>query len=354
MIPQTYRAASVHEAIRLAKAELGPDALILDVRRISPVIPGQSREGTVEVSAVAPPGADSLDVLLPARRFPRARQATANLAPEAGTPAAAAVRALRRLGMSPVLAERLAHASVRRHPGASVRSTLARVIAERVRFCPLPPAASGRTVMAVIGPSGAGKTTTVAKLASQFRTRGMRVAVLGLDPNPVTGILLGAWAEHLRVPHAAVRDRAELADAIAAAGRADVILIDTPGCNPYDQAQIKRLRDDLGSRDPIVCCLTLAVTGDTEELVEIGRRFQRLNPTALVVTKLDETQRAASCIGIAEQLALPLAALGTGQQVPDDLVPASAPALAELVIWTLGRCLRATSPAEIGTAHRGL
>lgn len=358
MMPYTYRAATVQEAIRLAKAELGPDALILEVRRISPVVPGQSREGTVEISAIAAHQQGLAGPLIGGAlrgspvRVPstRAHESRAHLS----QPAEVAFRRLQSLGISAALAERLARTydSARSRPAEERRAALAAAIARQISFCELPPADRRPAIVALIGPSGVGKTTTIAKLASQLRSQHARIAMLGLDPNPVTGSLLAAWAEHLGIPCAVVGNRAELAEAVAAAGRADLILIDTPGCNPYDQAQVKRLRDDLGSRDPIVCCLALAVTGDTAELIDIGRRFLRLNPTALVLTKLDETRRAASCVGIAEQLGLPLAGLTTGPQVPDDLVPASPAALAELVAWTLDRELR-SSPAPVGpVAHR--
>ncbi len=334
---QTYRAATVQDAIRLAKAELGPDALILEVRRISPLVPGQSREGAVEIRAVAAHQEQSGARSDTAAARLRASEPTVRHLPLS----AAADRKLQSLGIGPALAQRLARTydETQSHPAKERRAALATIIARHIAFCELPP---GRrpAIIALIGPSGVGKTTTIAKLASQLRSRGARVAMLGLDPNPVTSSLLTAWAAHLRIPSAVAGDRAELTQAVAAAGRADLLLIDTPGCNPYDQAQVKRLRDTLGCRDPIVCCLTLAVTGDTSELVDIGRRFLRLNPTALLLTKLDETRRAASSLALAEQLRLPLAGLATGPQVPDDLVPASPVALAELVAWTLERELR--------------
>ena len=309
-MPYTYRAATVQEAIRLAKAELGPDALILEVRRISPVVPGQSREGTVEISAIAAHQQGVAGPLIGGALRGSPDRAPGAQGREPGghrtSPIEVAMRKLQRLGISATLAERLAavYDGTRARPTEERRAALATALARQIRFCTLPPAEQRQSIVALIGPSGVGKTTMIAKLASQLRSQHARIAMLGLDPNPVTGSLLAAWAEHLGIPCAVVGNRAELAEAVAAAGRADLILIDTPGCNPYDQAQLKRLRDDLGSRDPIVCCLALAVTGDTAELIDIGRRFLRLNPTVLLLTKLDETRRAASCIGIAEQLGL--------------------------------------------------
>lgn len=346
---QTYRAATVQEAIRLAKAELGPDALILDVRRVSPLVPGHSREGTVEISAVA---ASSPDGRLGPNGFPPV--ARPNESVTSPQPAAAAYHALKRHGLSPALADRLArtYEASRTFTPQERRAALAAVIGRRFAFTTLRPEGQP-AIIALIGPTGVGKTTSIVKLACQCRAQGLRVALLGLDPNPVTGSLLLAWATHLDLPCAIVSTRQELAQAIATAKRAAMILIDTPGCNPYEPTQLKQLRDELGSRDPIACCLTLAVTGDTSELIDIGRRFLRLNPTALLLTKLDETRRAATALALAEQLRLPLAGLATGSQVPDDLVPASPAALAELVAWTLSHDLR-RSAAAIGltTARR--
>jgi flagellar biosynthesis protein FlhF len=343
---QTYRAATVQEAIRLAKAELGPDALILDVRRVSPLAPGQSREGTVEISAVAarsPDGRFERNGYQPVARTSQLQSTPSHLA-------ATVYRALQRLGISPALADRLArtYEATRSSAGHERRSALSAVIGRRLAFATLPPERRP-AIIALIGPTGVGKTSSIAKLACQFRAQGLRVALLGLHPNPVTASHLVAWATHLNVPYAVVRTRLELAQAITAADRAEAILIDTPGCNPYEPAQLKQLRDDLGSRDPIACWLTLAVTGDTGELIDIGRRFLRLNPTALLLTKLDETRRAATALALAEQLRLPLAGLATGPHVPDDLVPASPTALAELVAWTLAHELR-RSAAALGLA----
>ncbi|MBX6753186.1 MAG: hypothetical protein IRY86_03055 [Thermorudis peleae] len=336
---QVYRAASVQEAIRLAKAELGPDALIVDVRRIPPTDPRAPRAGTVEVRAVAAPEAQA-GVLSSSEPFTTLPLTTTRRA----TPGSQQLRALQLLqsmGWSEGLAQRVLETYVtgRRWPPSQRRIALANVIRRAVRLTTLVPTSTERPItLAFCGPSGSGKTLTILKLAVQLKRAQRSVSVLGLGLLPPHQLVLKAWAEQVESPISFAATPAALRQTLATPS-SDIILVDTPGTNPFDNHAMKQLRSLLGHEALSACFLVLPLTTETSELIEVAERFQLVHPTGVIATRLDETRRLAAAIGLAEQTRLPIAALSTGTAIPDDLLAATPEVLGELALWTLSRVL---------------
>lgn len=351
----TFHATTVSEAIRRAKEELGPDALILDVRRAlaNGLVEVDAAIGqTSEFRAVDDPGERReppplIDLF--AVRLGRAGRTTEPAAAppdeppprsggEAGPPPQADERDIafiRQYGVSERLATELALAcaagsAVRRHTAVS------QVLQRRIAIADdlAPTEERKRIVLALVGPTGVGKTTTIAKLATIFSaTRRQRVALVTTDTYRVGGIAqLKTFAEILQLPFATVYTREDLETALAQTADAEVVLVDTPGCNPYDAAMLKELRTLIADRSPVQCYLTLAMSGDFQELIAASQRFALLNPVGLIATKLDETRRNAAVIGLAEQTRLPLAYTCAGPLVPEDIAVASPALLTDLLL----------------------
>lgn len=359
MRTRAFRAATIQEAIRLAKAQFGPDALIVDVRRIDALGPGAGREGYVEITAMPAGETDDFAPEVEERRLPPIDQLAARVRgresprPRRRDPAPTSfgrlreypdepdleeleIDALRSLGIGEPLAGQLAVAcgaasAMARH--SAVVKTLQRVLTTRE----LGWIGHEHIVAALVGPSGVGKTTTIAKLAAAFSAgKKYRVALVTTDTYRVGGITqLRTFAEILQLPFYTVYTREDLETALAETAECDVVFIDTPGCNPYDAAMLKEMRSLIGSRTPIACYLTLAMTADFDETITVAQRFNLLNPTGLIFTKIDETRRAAALIGLVQQLRLPVNYVCTGPLVPEDISQATPALLADLLLDTL-------------------
>ncbi len=334
-LPRTYRAPRFEEALALAKRELGPDAMIVGTRELG------GRAGTpatVELLAIAAgdvpgsqargqsAGASSCSVAEPQpARAPEVRVASGleQRLLRAGVPAAASselsMRVRGRLG---------------REPGDLLEAAgaLAPVLRERMVFAP-----SGlreARVVALAGPTGVGKTTTVAKLAAHAAlVEGRRVALVGMDHYRVGAVeQLERYAELIGVPVRHAWDAQSLANALAELAWADLVLIDTEGRSPSDKVAIARLAGCFESAgEPIFVHLCLAAAMREAELARAIGRLAPLSPVRLTVTKVDEAVDAGGIVAAHVVSGLPLAWLTTGQRVPEDIEVASAERLAGLL-----------------------
>ncbi len=197
----------------------------------------------------------------------------------------------------------------------------------------------GRQVAAFVGPTGSGKTTTIAKLAAElFLKKDRKVGLISVDSYRIGAIdQLKTYASIMGVPFLPAFSREDLASAFSRMERCDVILVDTAGQSHLDTARMKELEAILGSGVPLSVHLVVsAVTGrlDAREVVE---RFSVLNPETLVFTKVDETRRAASIFDTMAEARLPLSLITNGQRVPEDLVIADKKSVLGLVLSPLSQ-----------------
>ena len=354
-----YRAHTVREAIEQAKRELGPDARILQVRRIDPFTPGiDPRLGDTEVVAIdesggraprqpaAPswPGAYAAPARTsepPARR-PVLRHTlvqTDRFEPvtplEQSAPAIPPPHALRahfrRIGMDEQHIDQIV-TFPDRTPLPMQRGHFRKVVGRLVPTGATIPE-TGRVVVSLVGPTGVGKTTTIAKFAAHFAEIGRPVSLVTTDTFRVGAVeQLDTFARLIDAPLRIVYSRSDFVAALDASHDADVVLIDTPGVSPYDAAMLQELRNLVGYRDRVLCYLTLAASSDPHESIEAARRFALINPVALILTKLDETRRYGSMVNVAAACQLPLGYLATGPSVPDDLHVATPELLRDFIM----------------------
>jgi flagellar biosynthesis protein FlhF len=187
---------------------------------------------------------------------------------------------------------------------------------------------SRRRVMMMVGPTGVGKTTTIAKLAARYSymlDRDYRVALINLDTWRAGAYeQLDNFAKILHLEHRQARDVASFARYLDELSDYDVILVDTAGISPYDTDRLIQTIEFLKSvRDrEISTNLVVSATAKYEDIREIYEHFSFINVESVLVTKFDETKRVGDLIAFLTEKRLPVSYLSTGQRVPDDLVPA--------------------------------
>ena len=199
------------------------------------------------------------------------------------------------------------------------------------------PRADGRMrSLAFVGPTGVGKTTTLAKLAARLVRAGRRVALVSTDSYRVGAIeQLAAYGELLQAPVRMARDGDELAAIAAESGNVDVLLIDTTGRSPNDAAALERLARGLESaraRAQLETYLVLAASASREALIAAADSFALARPTAAILTKLDETRAPGPAVEIGSSCGGGLLFLCDGQALSAHLERASADACADLLL----------------------
>src|SRR6056297_1352638 len=186
------------------------------------------------------------------------------------------------------------------------------------------------SVLILVGPTGVGKTTTIAKLAAvhSLGSKGERskdVRVITIDNYRIGAKQqIKTYAEILQVPFAAVESYQDLKKQITLFEEADLILIDTIGKSPKDYMNLARMREILDGCDgKNEVHLALSATTKVSDLKEILQQFEPFHYNAVVLTKLDETMRVGNLISALYEKGKSLSYLTDGQRVPEDIQRAS-------------------------------
>lgn len=196
---------------------------------------------------------------------------------------------------------------------------------------------TGRTVPHVIvfvGPTGSGKTTTLAKLAARWcLNRRLNIGLITTDTFRVAAVdQIREYATLLGLELAVAFSATEAAHAAQRFKDKDVILVDTPGRNHYDQIGLAGIRNVLKGLGPVTVLLHLPMVLDRRHVAELIGNFQALGPNYLVLTKSDETHRYAMLTSVLCETDCPIAFVTDGQRVPQDIHPATAGELAEMLM----------------------
>lgn len=190
------------------------------------------------------------------------------------------------------------------------------------------------TTVALIGPTGVGKTTTVAKLAATYKLRhGKRVGLITCDTYRIAAVdQLRTYANIIGLPLKVVLTPTEMASACDSLCDCDVILIDTAGRAPRDSGRIDELRAFIAAARPHQTHLVLSSTAGEGALGEAARRFGEVGFDRVILTKLDEAVNFGVLLSIVRQVDAKLSFVTTGQEVPDHIEPGNAERLARIVL----------------------
>jgi flagellar biosynthesis protein FlhF len=191
-----------------------------------------------------------------------------------------------------------------------------------------------RKVVALVGPTGVGKTTTIAKLAANFRLRdGIRLGLVTVDTYRVAAVeQLRTYADIIDLPMKVVTSPLEMRRAIDELSDMDLVLIDTAGRSPREELQLQELKALLGEAEVDQVHLVLSLATSSRVLKMTAEKFAGVGVSSLILTKLDEAVGMGALLGVARELKIPLSYLTTGQGVPDDIETASAARASRLIL----------------------
>lgn len=182
-------------------------------------------------------------------------------------------------------------------------------------------------IFILVGPTGVGKTTTIAKLAAVYglSDRSKDVRIITVDSFRIGArAQVETYGEIMDIPVLAVDDYDQLKAQIALASEADLILVDTIGKSPRDRDRIDEMRKLLSACGPDASVhLALSATTKTQDLRDILKQFQSFDYSSVVITKLDETSRVGNLISALSDFSTGLSYITDGQSVPVDIAIAS-------------------------------
>jgi flagellar biosynthesis protein FlhF len=187
---------------------------------------------------------------------------------------------------------------------------------------------------ALVGPTGVGKTTTIAKLAANFRLKDKRrVGLITVDTYRIAAVeQLRTYAEIIDLPMLVVSSPREMSEAVEQMRDLDLVLMDTAGRSPKDEVRIQELRTFLTEANADEVHLVLSSVAATRTLEETAQRFAAVGATSLILTKLDEATGLGNVLPMLRSSGLPLSYWTNGQNVPDDIETADAHRFAEMVL----------------------
>lgn len=186
-----------------------------------------------------------------------------------------------------------------------------------------------KKIMMLVGPTGVGKTTTLAKLAARFAFKTQdkhKVGIVTLDTYRIGAVeQLMYYAKMMRLGIETVQDPLDFSSALHSLKHCDYILIDTAGSSQHDKEKIFKLKQFLDAEKQMSVDVTLAVAANTklEDLREIYRSYSELEIDSIIATKFDETSGFGNLFSLVYEMKKPLSYFSVGQEVPDDLAVAT-------------------------------
>lgn len=311
---KSFEAASLPEAMKAVRAHFGPNAIILSTLddgpggrvRVTAAIEEEALEAAAEVTRQS--DLKELDGLASALSFHRMPQ---GLSEQTLAAAAAALPS-----GDPVLA-------------------LASALEAGFGFQPFD-AQTEEGPLLLLGPPGGGKTSSAAKLCTLAKLAGRKTTLITMDGEKAGGRhQIAAFAKALEAKVYEAKDAAVLGRSLEALEKDQLVVIDTPGANAFDPAELDRLQAALAASGAAPV-LVLPAGGDALESAEIAQAFAGLaaggTPLRLIATKLDAARRLGGLLSASHVTAGLLSAAGIAPQVAGGLVPLDPVTLARMML----------------------
>ena len=370
---KSYFAATVEEAIDKARRDLGSEAMLMNSKKTESDLRAL---GAYEVVFAVPPEAERVIEMQPTKLLPKAAPQPGISALPSGNMSHDLVHELSELrkqietvkrsvdrrptapfngavalspdgyelvarltgaDLSEELALELATAiEIRRGRDGvalSIEAGLRAECEQRLRFAPALRSTPGAVLL--VGPAGAGKTTTLIKLALRYGLRpNLPIQLLSLDTLRIGGWeQLDSYARIASIPCRPIHTPTALSQAFAEAGQKKLFLIDSPGFSPADVAQGRHLAAGLAAhRDFVEVHLVLSAAVLPRIQLANIERFAPFAPAKLIFTHLDEVENPGPLLETALRAGLPISFLAKGQQVPEDIEEATL----DLLLSSLG------------------
>lgn len=374
---KTFRSKTLQEAFQKIRAEFGPDASILETKTSRSGLFGRSR---IEVTASSQTNAFELDapesiqdgMLAPSEGQDRPKSrwesepeieaidriqdatsvedefASSRLSPEAPSESAAAERVLGQVhqellhaGIDPgIVGQWIDAARALGNPAImkdvwTLRSELMGWIRDMVHAAPpLNLDDSRQQVLAFVGPPGAGKSTTLAKIAAYLSMElGLSVGVLTTDNKRLgSNFLLHNYADILGWKFEVAETEEQVPNCMFHLSGCRFVLLDTGGCSPDEEESLEQLGQILAMVKPKETHLVLSSTCNVRTFLRYEQAFEPLAPNRLVLTRLDESGGLGPLFSCLQSSGLPVSFLADGQKIPADLIQATELRLAQRVV----------------------
>ncbi|MEW6045941.1 MAG: flagellar biosynthesis protein FlhF [Bacillota bacterium] len=346
-----YVAPSMQQALERVREEMGDGALIVQTRRLRSWWRPWGQEGVEVIAAVeprtavhppAPPRPAEPRAGAPRAPVPPGRQAPldgigSNSHANRPAPPAAAGRSAPDLrAQETVWFDRLTQCDVEaslawemvqkaallaRSSGMKMVRALLEQVESSVPTAPLWERDRHPRFVMLVGPTGVGKTTTLAKLAANFALiGGWQVGLVTADTFRIGAVhQLRTYAELTGLPLWVAQDSEQLRD-ICRAATQELVLIDTAGHSPSDRRKLEQtlaLTRSLAGETAVM--LVVPAAARQADLMEMVEAYRPLKPSGVIVTKVDETRRRGALLNAPRWAGQPLAFITTGQTVPDDI-----------------------------------
>jgi flagellar biosynthesis protein FlhF len=201
------------------------------------------------------------------------------------------------------------------------------------------PKAGGKKVVMLVGPTGVGKTTSIAKLAARYSylmEKKYKVGLVVLDTYRIGAVeQLMQYARMMKLGIETVVDPPEFSTALNSLRYSDYILIDTMGSSPYDKGKIEKIYECLRSNDTdysVDVVLVLPSSIKYEDLKATYENFAPLGIDTMMFTKLDETRGFGNIFSLVYETKIPISYFSVGQEVPEDLVVSNSDFLVDCLL----------------------
>jgi flagellar biosynthesis protein FlhF len=305
---RTFTARTMPEAMAQIRRELGGDAIILST---------STENGAISVTAALdpadPPAAAAAQT---AQNMLDAEELLHETLVAHGTP--------------PRLVDTLLATALELEAGDPLLG-LAGALDAAFSFAPLSDRRPSRPLM-LVGPPGAGKTVSIAKLATRMVLSGQKLRVISSDTTRAGGIAqLEAFTRLLGTPLHRAENERQLGQLVAAATADDTVLIDSAGINPYSASDRNELADMIAAAgaEPI---FVLPAGGDIFDAIEMAQAFRALGSTRVLVTRLDMVHRLGSMLAATAESRMSFSDAGIMPDIDRGLTPLNPVALARLLL----------------------